>query len=1075
MTNFTFAGRGASIVLWLEQLPTPPVTPTSSSSSTMATTKDGSDPWDWDVDRVVQELCTTNRSWQPRSSSMTISDPSSLEQALRQNEVTGSVLLVEMFDDGVLKDDFGLKVLGRRAFVRSAIVAVRLQSAQYLAYQRIHQLENIASSEISRSIHEFMQHFPGHSSVPGVMTSQPQQLLPPTNSEPAMGTGSHSLNSSKPPVEETPASKRRKLDCSNAAEDPEPQFDNSVQDMLVAKEPEQNGTSISTPEAGSGFIELNGKKRKRIAPTLITSAIDPNRHRELPTEADIVLHNALKTIDPGVPFIGDDGRKRLVPILQPDNVHKTPYNFEDGLRKFDNSEHAPSLTSDVSSCELSNVRGQTNPDLSIESIATGYLGKRKMQVDDLFYKGSGVGQELSLVDDAVEFSSVAKKISTGRRLYVHSVMRNFLRAERQVFVRNGKFFSAVRPYPEKLAPKFQRPSFTLYYADRDGQIHARREEVPSWPEIDLNATAWEPQNGSDGNSVTFNPLGPDMVFSSYDSLDPSNLEKYNYLEGGDQILPLYGESDEENEYDLATWREIEDELGELQRPLQSTRKPHLNREEIDEAIDEGIADLVTKWHKRTLPKRQKTAYRVWRKSRLQGTRREQILAVQKNLNHILERIAKMRKEILDDVWTSKQQVRKQTRIMELSIFEREDLTFKISTLEQQIAPKRPPRTPSVAGSKKSISRSDDGEEGESIGSESDEVSSDDDMGDFVIPDETHPTIEEEQHELNLADSEDEDDEDAMMSDASVPDISENPPEKPTRPIRLKSSKKPKFSADQVDSDLEDFEFLSPLSANNTSTPNVKDEELTLPKLPAVYSNDVPEMIDLTMLSSDDSPPGKVVVNLITPRKRKKPLIKLTNRSSPFRSSPISISDLDTDTMPDPANMPSYDNPTAIAKYSFVTWARSFDKERLLIKIFHSMDEAKRTSLFVILSHISEEDLWGSMRQVIDALAAGKRSLRGMDAQTYEIMAGFVRLFGMFIDCRYHPWRENLTEDQLKKVLENQTPWFSSFYRLCSKMEGYFDHTAQPSMPQRSVTDVDDDDDEDGEPISATRRRPRYIT
>ena len=139
MANFTFAGRGASILLWLDQLPSPPTTPAACSLSRMATNVDGSDPWDWEVDRVVQELCSTNRSWQPRSSSMTISDPASLEKALRQHEVTGSVLLVDV-DDGVMKDDFGLRVLGRRAFVRFAITALRLQSAQYqaLGYQSQH-------------------------------------------------------------------------------------------------------------------------------------------------------------------------------------------------------------------------------------------------------------------------------------------------------------------------------------------------------------------------------------------------------------------------------------------------------------------------------------------------------------------------------------------------------------------------------------------------------------------------------------------------------------------------------------------------------------------------------------------------------------------------------------------------------------------------------------------------------------------------------------------------------------------------------------------------------------------------
>jgi hypothetical protein len=1097
MTNFTFTGRGASILLWLDQLPTPPATPATVSLSTMATTRDGSDPWDWDVDRVVQELCTANRSWKPGSASMAISDPSSLEQALRHHEVNGYVLL-EHVDDNVMKEDLGLRVLGRRAFVWTAIADLRLLSAQYQAYQRTHHPENVASSAISRSIHEFMQHFPAHSSAPRVLGSQPQLLLPSPAAGPISGSGLHLMSPPKlppPASEETPAddrntsrdysftddagNKRRKLDSPDMAEDQEPQFDNSMKDVAEDNATEPNETPVPAVEPVTVSVEVNGKKRKRIAPTLLTSTIDPNRNRELPTEADNVVHNDPQSIEPGVPFIDDNGRKRLVPVLVPQsgNGSEASYNFEDRLLKLETSEHAPSSVRDASSHKSGNGPSLPKRVAAVESSSIGYLGKRKIPVDDLFYKGTLVGQDLALVDDATEFAELPKKISAGRRLYVHDVMRNFLRAERQVLVRGGKFFSAVRPYPEKLAPKFQKPSFTLYYPGVDGHIHARREEVPSWPEINPSAITKESQNGSDENKVKFNPLGPDM-FNSPDSLDPSNLEKYMYVEGGDEILPLYGESDEENEYDLVTWKEIEEERGELQRPLQSTRKPHISREEINEAIDEGVVELITKWKEKIRPKREKKAFRLWRKVRLQSTKREQILAAQKDLDHIVERIAKMRKEILHDVWTSKQQVRKQTRIMEPSIFDREDLNFKIATLEQRTAPEKPAPTPSVTGSKKSTGPSDDGE-GESIGSKSEEVSSDDDMDDFVIPDETLPTIEEERHELNLADSEDEDGEDATMSDASVLDTSIDLPTTATRPIRLK---KRKLSNEKVESDIKDYDFLSPPSANNISTPDIKDEELTLPKLPAMSPNAASEMVDLTMLSSDDSP-ARQIVNLITPEKKKKPLVRLINRNSPFRSSPISISDsnnetiANTDTMPDPENMPPYDDPAAIARYSFKAWARSFDKERLLIKVFYTMDEAKRLSFFEFIPHVSEADLWGNMAQVIEAIAEGDGTVRGIDGPVREIITGFIRLFVMYVDGRYHPSHQSPTNDKLKKVLDNKISLFTSFYKLCCQMGGYFDHSkhTQSSTPKRPISGNVDGDDEDGEPLSATRRRPRDTT
>ncbi|KAE9379004.1 hypothetical protein N431DRAFT_460313 [Stipitochalara longipes BDJ] len=1093
MTNFTFAGRGASVVLWLDKLPTPPMTPATASLSTMATRGDGSDPWDWGVDRVVRELCTANRSWQPRSAGQTISNPSSLEQALRHHEVSGCVLL-EHVDDMVMKDDLGLTVLGRRAFVRSAITELRLLSAQYQAYQRAHHPEN-AASEISRGIQNFLQRFPAHVSASGIPVGHPQQLLSSVG-EPIFGTEVNVLNLPRPASDEPPAAnrnmsgeyvstdkatnKRRKLDSPKAADELEPQFEHSMEDVAENNFSETIEPHVIAGEPATVTVEVNGKKRKRIAPTLITSAIDPNRDRELPTEADNIVHKVPQNLEVGDLFIETNGHESFVPISAPQgDVFGISDNSEDLRPGNDITEPAASSVGETTSHKSLNVRKGAS---ASGSSSDGYLGKRKLPVDELFYRGIAVGHELTLLDEATEFIQLPGRISAGRRLYVHGIMRNFFRAERQVFVRNGRIFSAVRPYSEKLAPRFQQPSFTLFATGRDGQIRASRQEVPSWPEVDPNAITKQFQTGVDEDKVTFNPLSSHM-FDSSNSLDPSNLEKYKYLEGGEVVLPKYGESDEENEYDLATWKEIEEERGELDRPpSKKTKKVLISREEINDAIDEGIAELVAKWNLKTRPKREKKAFRLWKNSRIQCTKREQILAAHKDLDHMLARIAKMRNKILNDMWTSKQQVRKQTRIMELSIFAREDLAFKIAILEQKTAPEKIPHSPSVAGSKKSTIPSDDGEEGESIGSESEEVSSDDDMDDFVIPDETFPTIEEERHELNLADSEDEDGEDVAMSDASVPNLSGHTPSTPIRQIRLKVSKKPKHTAEEADSDMESYGFLSPPSANNISTPDIKDEEPTLPTLPLRSSNAVPEMVDLTMLSSDDSP-ARPIVNLITPEKRKKkPIVRLFNRNSPFKSSPITLSDSNNetasnDTMPDPENMPPYDNPAAIAKYSFKAWARSFDKERLLIKVFHTMDEAKRAAFFEFIPDISEMDLWGNMIQVIDSIIARDGSVRGMDASVREIITGFIRLFVMYVDGRYHPDREPPTTEKLKKVLDQKTPLFGPFYKLCCQMESYFDHSKhyEPSAPIPLISGGIGDDDEDGEPLSATRRRPRDTT
>jgi hypothetical protein len=1092
MTDFWITGRGASILLWLDQLPTPPTTTLPCPILNMASHSTADDPWDWSLDRVVQELCTTNRSWQPRSTLLAIPDPDSLERALREQEVTGSVLLLNI-DDNLLRNDFGLKALGRRCFVLSGIEELRLKSARYQDYvQSKYKGGSDISEQLNRSMNDLLQRLPpngislfgqpttlGNTHSPGLgveYVSLARPLDAATVPKISSAATSHNL------ISDEPGSKRQKLNATSSFDDMTPHFESGGGDGLHTSEdqPEnaqgRNGILTPGPEPGVDSAPgINGKKRKRIAPTLITSEIDPNRNRELPTDADNVFHNDPQTIEPGVPFIGEDGKKRLVPICRPDADSGEPYRYKDLARNAAADGRAPSEKENLKPANTHDAIKRRNPVPTVKTLAMDYLGRRKMHVDSIFYEAVAVGEELANMDDGTEISIPPNHISSGRRLYVHGVMKHFLRAERQVITRGDKFFSAIRPYPNRLAPKFQKPSFTLYYSTPNGEIHARREEVPAWPEIDPEAAVLKNQPLGGEHVTTFNPLGPDLLndLGSYDNWDESCLEKYKFLEGGDEVLPLYGESDEENEYDLATWKEIEEELGsKLDLPLKTTKRPHISRDEINEAIDEGIGELVLKWKSKALPKRENKAYRMWKRSRFYGNKRDLIVSAQKELYHIVQRVAKMRYEILSDVWTSKLQVRKQTRIMEVDIFTREDLTWNIALLEQKTSPAKALQVLSSTGSKKATVRSDDGEEGESIESDSEINSSDDGLEDFVVPDEILPTTEQEQFELNLADSEEEDDEDATMTEGSISDHSAKPspapvtPSKATRSARQEQDQNVDESRDEPMLNFSDP--LSPPSINNISTPEVKGEESKLPKLPKTPNVATSEVIDLTILSSDDSPR---VINLITPKKRKSK-INLIHRNSPFSNgTPGSASDSDADALPDKTNLPPYNDPAAIAKFSYKAWARSLDKERLLISVFYKMDDDAQTSIFDFLSRFSEQRLWDHMKQVMDSLSRGEDCVKGMEARAFNILTSLVRLFRMYIDRRWHA-DDVPSSKQLSKVLGKRKD-FTPFYKLCCNIEGYLNHRHQAALVSRRMASVDDEEDED--PLPAVRRRSRDAT
>ncbi|KNG82509.1 putative SNF2 family helicase/ATPase [Aspergillus nomiae NRRL 13137] len=87
---------------------------------------EGTDPVDWSVDDVVQFLChNPHTPWSQSVSGAPRPDPTSFEAALRDNLITGEVLLNDV-DKSALRDDLGLRALGHRS---SMLTAIRVSTA----------------------------------------------------------------------------------------------------------------------------------------------------------------------------------------------------------------------------------------------------------------------------------------------------------------------------------------------------------------------------------------------------------------------------------------------------------------------------------------------------------------------------------------------------------------------------------------------------------------------------------------------------------------------------------------------------------------------------------------------------------------------------------------------------------------------------------------------------------------------------------------------------------------------------------------------------------------------------------
>ncbi|KAI0396942.1 hypothetical protein F5Y17DRAFT_45511 [Xylariaceae sp. FL0594] len=179
------------------------------------------DPWEWDVERVVRELCTTNQTWCSSPATLRLPPLDKLEAALREHEVDGEVLLT--YDQTELCSELGIKILKHKSTFKKAIREIQLKSGRYRLYRK-------------RQASEFEE----------------DEALPD------------------------------KLEHTRVA--PEAPTDEPVPQALT---PDLLMRDASPPLIDQAN-ENQPIKKRRLAPVLVNPELDPNRYRNIPTEADVI-------------------------------------------------------------------------------------------------------------------------------------------------------------------------------------------------------------------------------------------------------------------------------------------------------------------------------------------------------------------------------------------------------------------------------------------------------------------------------------------------------------------------------------------------------------------------------------------------------------------------------------------------------------------------------------------------------------------------------------------------------------------------------------------------------------------
>ncbi len=690
---------------------------------------------------------------------------------------------------------------------------------------------------------------------------------------------------------------------------------------------------------------------------------------------------------PGTVLIDEQGRKRLRPISlsQPNLSTEEPTFF------------VPASGHDPKQRPYGRKLKRTPDQL--------YLGVDSLSVDRIFYGDVGFEKE---VEHNWAFSSTIQQdsesdfenfkilsqatCSNGQRLYVNNRMRHFLLSPRLIFERDGIEHVGIITYPERLGKKHYPLSITIFSKSRDG-ITASRSNRSKWIRDHAAPSPTDP------NIESFNVADP--IFAQDENKDSewAALEKWNHLDGQDEVLPLYGDSGSEGEYELDTWREIEQERGTMTRPLRQSKHQKLTNDEVNEAINNAMKQLIQDWSLKRLPRLQEKAWRFWAKSRRDGDASLQIRVLTFETEKLDDRINNLRKEIAKEIWSKTSQVAKQCKIMQPSLFDREDNKWRIALLRSSKVPAKPlpvPKKPKAARLPNSPKELKEDEEDLETDIEASESPDDDSLNDFVVEDE----IELDHNEAVLGDDDlsmpDPDD------DAKVNDLPSYAVENAEHTVqgakddRLGPTEQdlpePDSSLGRLNDESTFFEHETTLSSNH------RDRETSQTR--HVMSN----FIDLTQQSDPIEPIDTCVKPEVDYAIRTPPLFDSENDSDVFRRSrgkkapvfrkPISalesskVIDLDTEsseaeTELAPRALPAYTDVDAIRAMNPSELVQQQDRKRLIIWMIAHTATLRRDGIFDYLRHSSFHQSRKDVAIALRCLRGHKERIRGMDPELSE--------------------------------------------------------------------------------------------
>ncbi|KAK3375504.1 hypothetical protein B0H63DRAFT_281484 [Podospora didyma] len=276
------------------------------------------DPFCWDVDRVVQELCISNRSLDARAARK-FPDPNTLRERLLEQDVDGESLLTyeDVFGMDELWKLLNLTKAPHKLSLYGAIKDLRKRSPLYRTWHRGWKDQKLTDSHM-----DGQEDCDAEKSLVKVQVKPESDILPP-------------IAHPRPVAEALPASKESESPTPNGIKTP---ITLNPAELILSVQPAPPGSMAVVVTTSEG----PPLKKRRVAPTNISSKPTLGDVSVVPTEGDAfvarivekktdvfktgTVENLLQNVNPGLTYLGST-------VLEPSEITKSSMG-EDDSREF---------------------------------------------------------------------------------------------------------------------------------------------------------------------------------------------------------------------------------------------------------------------------------------------------------------------------------------------------------------------------------------------------------------------------------------------------------------------------------------------------------------------------------------------------------------------------------------------------------------------------------------------------------------------------------------------------------------------------------------------------------------------